>query len=139
MPVAVVTDSTAYLPAELADRHRLTVVPLIVVLDGTPGREGIDVGPADAAQALGARRFAMSTSRPAPEEFVETYRRLLAEGPTASSRYTSPPNSPARWRRPGWPQPRRVPGSAWSMPGRPGWVSVSRRSPPPRPPPGVRA
>ncbi|AVT33260.1 fatty acid-binding protein DegV [Plantactinospora sp. BC1] len=80
MPVAVVTDSTAYLPAELADRHRLTVVPLIVVLDGTPGREGVDVGPADAAQALAARRFAMSTSRPAPEEFVETYRRLLAEG-----------------------------------------------------------
>ncbi|MGX7675731.1 DegV family protein [Plantactinospora sp. DSM 117369] len=83
MPVAVVTDSTAYLPAELAERHPLTVVPLIVVLDGTQGREGIDVGPADAAQALSARRFAMSTSRPAPEEFVETYRRLLAEGADA--------------------------------------------------------
>ncbi|MDG4789273.1 DegV family protein [Micromonospora sp. WMMD1102] len=80
MPVAVVTDSTAYLPAELAGRYPLTVVPLIVVLDGVQGREGIDVGPADAAQALGARRFTMSTSRPAPEEFVGTYRRLLAEG-----------------------------------------------------------
>ncbi|GIG92795.1 DegV family protein [Plantactinospora endophytica] len=80
MPVAVVTDSTAYLPAELADRHRLTVVPLIVVLDGVEGREGVDVGPADAARALVARRFAMSTSRPSPELFVETYRRLLADG-----------------------------------------------------------
>ncbi|MEQ4303586.1 DegV family protein [Plantactinospora sp. B6F1] len=80
MPVAVVTDSTAYLPTELLDRYSLTVIPLIVVVDGTPGREGVDVGPADAAQALSARRFSMSTSRAAPEEFVETYRRVLAGG-----------------------------------------------------------
>ncbi|WP_422773697.1 DegV family protein [Plantactinospora sp. WMMC1484] len=83
MPVAVVTDSTAYLPADLVDRYRLTVVPLIVVLDGAQRREGVDVGPADAAQALRARRVTMSTSRPAPEQFAETYRRLLADGADA--------------------------------------------------------
>ncbi|MGI5215620.1 DegV family protein [Plantactinospora sp. CA-290183] len=82
MPVAVVTDSTAYLPTELVERDRLTVVPLTVVLDGTEGLEGIDVFPADAARALGARRASVSTSRPAPEQFVRTYRRLLAAGAT---------------------------------------------------------
>src|SRR5919109_1469871 len=33
--VAVVTDSTAYLPPGLAERHALTVVPLQVVIAGT--------------------------------------------------------------------------------------------------------
>ncbi|WP_326552431.1 DegV family protein [Micromonospora sp. NBC_01813] len=77
MPVAVVTDSTAYLPDELADRHSLTVVPLTVVIDGVARQEGIDLTPADVAVALASRRPAVSTSRPAPEQFVETYRRLL--------------------------------------------------------------
>lgn len=80
MPVAVVTDSTAYLPAELVDRYRLTVVPLTVVVDGVAGLEGVDVTPADAARALSARRSTMTTSRPAPEQFVRTYRRLLTDG-----------------------------------------------------------
>ncbi|MEE6263445.1 DegV family protein [Plantactinospora sonchi] len=82
MPVAVVTDSTAYLPPELADRYRLTVVPLTVVADGVAGLEGVDVTPADAARALSARRSTMTTSRPAPEQFVRTYRRLLGDGAT---------------------------------------------------------
>jgi DegV family protein with EDD domain len=82
MPVAVVTDSTAYLPAELVDRFRLTVVPLTVVLDGVQGQEGVDVFPADAARALSVRRVSVSTSRPAPEQFARTYRELLAGGAT---------------------------------------------------------
>ncbi|ASW56271.1 DegV family protein [Plantactinospora sp. KBS50] len=78
MRVAVVTDSTAYLPAELS--HQLTVVPLTVVMNGTAGREGIEVSPADVAQALCERRVAVTTSRPAPEELAGTYRQLLDAG-----------------------------------------------------------
>lgn len=85
MPVAVVTDSTAYLPDTLADRPSLTVVPLTVVVDGVAHQEGLDLTPADVARALSVRRPAVSTSRPAPEQFVETYRRLLAtDGPQAT-------------------------------------------------------
>ncbi|RIV35630.1 DegV family protein [Micromonospora radicis] len=80
MPVAVVTDSTAYLPAELLPAYRLTVVPLTVVLNGVEGLEGVDTSPADATQALTARRVSVSTSRPAPEQFARTYRDLLAAG-----------------------------------------------------------
>ncbi|SIR85390.1 DegV family protein [Micromonospora avicenniae] len=80
MPVAVVTDSTAYLPAELVRAHRLTVVPLTVVLNGAEGLEGVEVSPTDATRALGARRLTASTSRPAPEQFAQTYRRLLDTG-----------------------------------------------------------
>ncbi|GGM16185.1 DegV family protein [Micromonospora yangpuensis] len=83
MPVAVVTDSTAYLPAELEQAHPITVVPLTVVLNGAEGLEGVETFPADATRALGGRRVSVSTSRPAPEQFVRTYRRLLDGGADA--------------------------------------------------------
>lgn len=82
MPIAVVTDSTAYLPAEVAGTHGLTIVPLTVVINGREGREGDEVSPADAARALSARRVAVFTSRPSPEQFAQTYRRLLDRGAT---------------------------------------------------------
>ena len=80
MPVAVVTDSTAYLPAELSGTYHLTIVPLTVVINGEQGLEGAEISPADVARALGARRVAVSTSRPSPAQFAAAYRRLLDEG-----------------------------------------------------------
>lgn len=78
--IAVVTDSTAYLPADVASRHGLTVVPITVVIGGREGLEGIDIAPADVATALLARRVSVTTSRPAPAEFDTVYRRLLDAG-----------------------------------------------------------
>ena len=74
MRVAVVTDSTAYLPTALAAQHQVTVVPLHVVLGSRTGAENVDIAPAEVACALGERRVAVSTSRPTPEEFAEAYR-----------------------------------------------------------------
>lgn len=78
MPVSVVTDSTAYLPAEVG--RGITVVPLTVVLGGVAGIEGEEITPAKVAAALTERRMTVSTSRPAPEQFARTYRKLLADG-----------------------------------------------------------
>ncbi|MGK5685015.1 DegV family protein [Actinoplanes sp. URMC 104] len=80
MPVAVVTDSTAYLPAELSGTYDLTVVPLTVVVNGADGLEGLEIQPAEVARALGERRGSVSTSRPAPSQFVAAYRELLDAG-----------------------------------------------------------
>ena len=80
MPVAVLTDSTAYLPAEVADAHGITVVALAVTVSGRDGHEGVDVTPADVASALRERRLAVTTSRPAPADFVDAYGRLLGDG-----------------------------------------------------------
>jgi DegV family protein with EDD domain len=79
MPVAVVTDSTAYLPAELSGTYDLTVVPLTVVINGSDGLEGLEIQPAEVARALTARR-SVSTSRPAPSQFAAAYRALLEAG-----------------------------------------------------------
>ena len=78
--IAVVTDSTAYLPAELAGR--LTIVPLTVVVAGRQGREGDEITPAEVTRALAVRPLSVSTSQPAPAEFDGAYRRLLADGHT---------------------------------------------------------
>jgi DegV family protein with EDD domain len=78
--VAVVTDSSAYLPARLLEQYTVEVVPLYVVMAGHSGREGEDIGPADVARALGSRGQRVSTSRPTPGDFVAAYRRRLAAG-----------------------------------------------------------
>ena len=80
MSVAVVTDSTAYLPAELVERHGIEIVPLYVVLAGRSGREGADISPQDVARAMGARGQQVSTSRPTTGDFVTAYRRCLDAG-----------------------------------------------------------
>jgi DegV family protein with EDD domain len=78
--VAVVTDSTAYLPSELTEGYGIHVVPLYVVLPGRSGREGLDIGPEDVARALAVRGQTVSTSRPTPGDFVAAYRLALASG-----------------------------------------------------------
>jgi len=80
MPVAVVTDSSAYLPSTA--RASMAVVPLTVVINGAEGAEGVDVTPAEVARALSAKRVSVSTSRPSPAAFAAVYRRLLAGGVT---------------------------------------------------------
>src|SRR5215212_9386629 len=80
MSVAVVTDSTAYLPSELTEGYGIHVVPLYVVLPGRSGREGLDIGPEDVARALAVRGQTVSTSRPTPGDFVAAYRLALASG-----------------------------------------------------------
>lgn len=82
--VAVVTDSTAHLPRDLADRHGISVVPLGVVIGDRQGWEGRDIAPADVAAALAERpnrgRTVVTTSRPASAEFQKVYAGLLAAG-----------------------------------------------------------
>jgi DegV family protein with EDD domain len=80
--VAVVTDSTAYLPRGVADKYDIGVVPLQVVMAGRVGAEGRDVLPEEVAAALAARAR-VSTSRPSPEEFALAYQRAADAGACA--------------------------------------------------------
>ena len=79
--VAVVTDSTAYLPSGVAEKSAITVVPLQVVLGGRALAEGEEVGGAAVTEAL-LDGQTVTTSRATPHTFAETYRRLAAEGAT---------------------------------------------------------
>jgi DegV family protein with EDD domain len=78
--VAVVTDSTAYLPDEVVQEYDVTIVPLQVVIGGITSAEGIDVSPADIAKALRDRGKQVTTSRPSPVALVNAYRSALDAG-----------------------------------------------------------
>ncbi len=76
--VAVVTDSTAYLPRAQATAAHVTVVPVQVVVGGETMDE-TDVSSSDIADALREWR-PISTSRPSPSAFVEVYQQLALDG-----------------------------------------------------------
>ena len=80
--VALVTDSTAYLPDDLRSRPGISVVPLHVILGGQEHQEGVDVTPDEVAAALRAYK-PVSTSRPAPQAFLDAYRKAADQGAKA--------------------------------------------------------
>ncbi|MEU2154274.1 DegV family protein [Streptomyces sp. NPDC019396] len=79
--VAIVTDSTAYLPPQTMARHRITAVPLTVVLGDQALEDGTELSARSLALALQKRR-PVTTSRPSPETFAATYRATAEAGAT---------------------------------------------------------
>ena len=77
--VAVVTDSTACLPADVVQRLGIAVVPLRVTLGSRTAIDGVDVSGAEVSRALRAGTR-VSTSRPTPGQFAAQYRALLQSG-----------------------------------------------------------
>jgi DegV family protein with EDD domain len=80
--VAVVTDSSANLDAELLAGRQVSIVELQIVIDGVERRDDGEIdGPAVAA-ALRATSSVM-TSRPSPQSFAAEYARLASAGAEA--------------------------------------------------------
>jgi DegV family protein with EDD domain len=79
MSVAIVTDSTACLHPDDAEREGIAVVPLKVIIGEETFTEGCGLAGDKIAEALRAKK-PVSTSRPTPEEFLEIYESLAAGG-----------------------------------------------------------
>jgi len=79
--IGLVTDSNAQLPADLRERYQVGVVPLTVVVDGEPYREGVDIGTADFYERLAAGA-PVSTAAPSPGEVLAVYEQQAAAGAT---------------------------------------------------------
>ncbi|MDT4983277.1 MAG: fatty acid kinase fatty acid binding subunit, partial [Pseudonocardiales bacterium] len=77
--VAVVTDSTAWLPDGVTESLGVRVVPLRVTIGARTATDGVDVTADDVAIALRAK-VAVTTSRPAPAEFAAVYQSCLDAG-----------------------------------------------------------
>jgi DegV family protein with EDD domain len=80
-PLAVVTDSTSYLPPELIERHGLTVVPLYVVFGGDRTVPEIEISdyPAFFEELRTAEKLP-TTSQPSVGDFTAAFEPLLAAG-----------------------------------------------------------
>jgi DegV family protein with EDD domain len=79
--IALVTDSNSQLPAELRDRFAVRIIPLTVVMDGEPFKEGVDLttGEFYARLAAGAE---VSTAAPSPGDVLHAYEEVAAAGAT---------------------------------------------------------
>jgi len=80
--IGLVTDSNAQLPAELAERYGVEIVPLTVTVDGKEYLEGVDLD-ADAFYArFDSGKPAVSTAQPSPGQFAAAYEAVAGRGAT---------------------------------------------------------
>lgn len=80
--VAVITDSTSYLPRGWAAELGITVVPVQVIVSGQPYDETEDAQAERVAEALRELQ-PVTTSRPAPARFTEAFALAQQQGATA--------------------------------------------------------
>lgn len=78
MKVAVVTDSTAYIPQELRDAHNIYMIPLSVVFNDTTYQEEIDLSTEDFYTKLKTVGIP-TTSQPSVGAFVEMFEVLARD------------------------------------------------------------
>lgn len=77
--VAVVTDSAAALPAELVERYRIHVVPVLLCWDDRTYRDGVDITPSEVYRRLRKAKSLPTTSAPSVGDFVRAYTQLGQE------------------------------------------------------------
>jgi DegV family protein with EDD domain len=78
--VAVVTDSTAYLPASLVAQYGITVAPLLVNWDGQSYRDGVDMQPVEFYERLKKSKSIPTSSQVPVATFEQVFKQLLDLG-----------------------------------------------------------
>jgi len=79
MAVKIVTDSVSDIPAQVAEKLGITVIPVLVRFGEDVYRDGIDITTDQFYDKLVHSEFLPSTSVPAPAAFAETYDKLAEE------------------------------------------------------------
>ena len=77
--VAIITDSTAYIPDDLVAKHNLTVLPLEVIWGEETFKDGIDIQPSEFYTRLQTAKVMPSTSQVTIPYMQEAFERLVAE------------------------------------------------------------
>jgi DegV family protein with EDD domain len=77
--VAIVTDSTTYIPQEFLERYPIKIVPASLIWSGKVLRDGIDIQPTAFYAHLRTACELPTTSQPTPEAFQEEFENLLAQ------------------------------------------------------------
>lgn len=78
--VAVVTDSTAYIPDDMLAGLPISVVPLQLIWDHEVFRDGVDIQPDEFYERLPKCKVMPTTSQPTPAAFRDLYTDLFNKG-----------------------------------------------------------
>ena len=77
--IAIVTDSTAYIPQETLQGLPVFTIPLHVIWGDETYRDNVDITQKVFYERLGSSKIMPSTSQPSPQEFVELYKNIAKE------------------------------------------------------------
>jgi DegV family protein with EDD domain len=78
--VAIVTDSTAYLPDDLLKQYSITVTPQILIWGDETFQDGVDIQPNDFYRKLETAKIMPTTSQVAIVTMKTTFEKLLEAG-----------------------------------------------------------
>lgn len=77
MKIAVVTDSTSDIPANIATKNKISVVPLNLHVENKTYLDNIDISADELYEMLPSSSVAPTTSAPSAGTFIEVYENLL--------------------------------------------------------------
>jgi DegV family protein with EDD domain len=78
--IAVVTDSTTYMPPELVKKHNISVAPQVLIWGEQTYRDGVDIESREFFTRLKSAKVMPTTSQVAVVSFQETFQDLAKKG-----------------------------------------------------------
>jgi len=78
--VAIVTDSSAYLPPDLLEKYNITVTPQVLIWGNETFLDGVDIQPDEFYKRLATSKVMPTTSQVAIVTMKAAFEKLLAEG-----------------------------------------------------------
>jgi len=75
--IAVVTDSTAYIPSDLVQKHNLTVTPQVLIWGEETFQDGVDIQPDEFYARLKTAKSMPTTSQVTPITMKTTFENLI--------------------------------------------------------------
>ncbi len=79
-PVALVTDSTAYIPQHLVEKYRIRVAPQTLIWGDETFRDGVDITPDAFYQRLATAKVLPTSTQPPVVTFTQIFGELLEAG-----------------------------------------------------------
>lgn len=80
--IALITDSTSDLPAQLREQYQIRVIPLTIVWGDKQYLDGVDLTSEVFYRRLETEPGYPSTSQPTPQQFLDAYNAASAQGAT---------------------------------------------------------
>ena len=80
--IAIVTDSTANIPAEWVEQYAIRIVPLKIHWGSETYLDGIDLTPEEFYRRLSSNKQLPTTSQPSIQDFLKVFESLADEGAT---------------------------------------------------------
>ena len=77
---AIVTDSTTYIPTDLARKHGITITPQVLIWEDKTYRDGVDIQPAEFYAKLKTAKAMPSTSQVSPATMQEVFEGIVGKG-----------------------------------------------------------